>query len=203
MFDKCAAFFSSADVFEFSEEFCVHGYAYVVFHMRKPHILRILSILKSFISFTEQNTLRGTNMKTLRISDDAHQKLTALLGEITAQTMKMQTYTDAIESLLSQSVILPPELLNETQNFIDENKQLGYTTREEFIRDAIRYRLRFLRDQYEYIEIPVEEYEKLQQAIHDMDTGFLSVDDFIDQQVRNLLEKHQAWTKQKEDYEKR
>ena len=142
-------------------------------------------------------------MKTLRISDDAHQKLTALLGEITAQTMKMQTYTDAIESLLSQSVILPPELLNETQNFIDENKQLGYTTREEFIRDAIRYRLRFLRDQYEYIEIPIEEYEKLQQAIHDMDTGFLSVDDFIDQQVRNLLEKHQAWTKQKEDYEKR
>ena len=142
-------------------------------------------------------------MKTLRISDDAHQKLTALLGEITAQTMKMQTYTDAIESLLSQSVILPPELLNETQNFIEENKQLGYTTREEFIRDAIRYRLRFLRDQYEYIEIPMEEHEKLQQAIRDMDTGFLSVDDFIDQQVRNLLEKHQAWTKQKEDYEKR
>jgi len=142
-------------------------------------------------------------MKTLRISDDAHQKLTALLGEITAQTMKMQTYTDAIESLLSQSVILPPELLNETQSFIDENKQLGYTTREEFIRDAIRYRLRFLKDQYEYIEIPMEEYEKLQQAIHDMDTGFLSVDDFIDQQVRNLLEKHQAWAKQKEDYEKR
>jgi hypothetical protein len=142
-------------------------------------------------------------MKTLRISDDAHQKLTALLGEITAQTMKMQTYTDAIESLLSQSVILPPELLNETQNFIEENKQLGYTTREEFIRDAIRYRLRFLRDQYEYIEIPMEKYEKLQQAIRDMDTGFLSVDDFIDQQVRNLLEKHAAWTKQKEDYEKR
>jgi hypothetical protein len=117
--------------------------------------------------------------------------------------MKMQTYTDAIESLLSQSVILPPELLNETQSFIDENKQLGYTTREELIRDAIRYRLRFLKDQYEYIEIPMEEYEKLQQAIHDMDTGFLSVDDFIDQQVRSLLEKHQAWAKQKEDYEKR
>ena len=113
------------------------------------------------------------------------------------------SFTDAIESLLSQSVILPPELLNEIQGFIEENKQLGYTTREEFIRDAIRYRLRFLRDQYEYIEIPMEKYEKLQQAIRDMDTGFLSVDDFIDQQVRNLLEKHAAWTKQKEDYEKR
>jgi Arc/MetJ-type ribon-helix-helix transcriptional regulator len=173
------------------------------FNFCSLRILCIFNIQKSFISFTKQNILRGINMKTLRVSDDAHQKLTAMLGEITAQTMKMQTYTDAIESLLSQSVILPPELLNEIQGFIEENKQLGYTTREEFIRDAIRYRLRFLRDQYEYIEIPMEEYEKLQQAIRDMDMGFLSVDDFIDQQVRSLLEKHQAWTKQKEDYEKR
>jgi hypothetical protein len=59
-------------------------------------------------------------MKTLHISDDAHQKLTSILGEITAQTMKTQTYTDAIESLLSQSVILPPEFLNETQTFIEK-----------------------------------------------------------------------------------
>jgi hypothetical protein len=132
-------------------------------------------------------------MKTLRISDDAHQKLTAMLGDLTAQTMKMQTYTDAVESLLSQSVILPPELLNETQNFIDTNKQLGFTTREEFIRDAIRFRLSFLKDDYRCVEILKEEYEKTQQAIRDMDTGFLSVDDFIAQQIRNLLEKHTAW----------
>jgi Arc/MetJ-type ribon-helix-helix transcriptional regulator len=142
-------------------------------------------------------------MKTLRISDDAHQKLTGLLGDLTAQTMKMQTYTDAIESLLSQSVILPPELLNETQNFIDANRQLGFTSREEFIRDAIRFRLSFLKDEYKCVEIPKEEYEKLQQAIRDMDTDFLSVDDFIDWQIRNLLEKHASWVKQKEDYEKR
>jgi len=142
-------------------------------------------------------------MKTLRISDDAHQKLTALLGEITAQTMKMQTYTDAVESLLTQSVILPPELLTETENFIDINKQLGFTTREEFIRDAIRFRLRFLKDQYEYIEVPKEMHEKLQQAICEMDTPFQNANDFIDQQIRNLLEKYAAWIKQKEDYEKR
>lgn len=142
-------------------------------------------------------------MKTLRISNDAHQKLTALLGEITAQTMKMQTYTDAIENLLSQSVILPPELLTEIEGFVDENKHLGYTTREEFIRDAIRFRLRFLKEQYEYVEISKEDYEKLQQAINDMDTSFHSVNDFIDHQIRNLLEKHEAWTKQREKYEKR
>lgn len=141
-------------------------------------------------------------MKTLRISDDAHQKLTALLGELTAQTMKMQTYTGAIESLLSQSVILPPELLAQVESFIEENRHLGYTTREEFIRDAVRWRLRFLKGEYEYVEIPKEEYERLQQAIKEMSMPFLSVGDFIDQQIKVLLEKYAEWSKEKEAYEK-
>jgi Arc/MetJ-type ribon-helix-helix transcriptional regulator len=141
-------------------------------------------------------------MKTLRISEDAHQRLTALLGELTAQTMKMQTYTDAIESLLSQSVILPPEFLAQIESFIEENRHLGYTTREEFIRDAVRWRLRFLKEEYEYLEISREDYEKLQQAIKDMEMPFLSVGDFIDQQIKSLLEKHGEWTRQKEEYEK-
>ena len=139
-------------------------------------------------------------MKTLRISDDAHQKLTALLGEITAQTIKMQTYTDAIENLLSTSVMLPPELLIEIENFIDTNKNLGYTTREELIREAIRFKLNSLKGNCEYIEIPKEDYEKLQQALQDLDTGYLSADNFIEQQIRSLLEKHETWLKQKEDY---
>jgi len=142
-------------------------------------------------------------MKTLRISDDVHQKLTALLGELTAQTMKMQTYTDAIESLISQSVTLPSEFLAQVESFIDENRHLGYTTREEFIRDAVRWRLRFLKEEYEYIEVPREEFEKIQQAMKEMDMPFLSVSDFIDQQIKTLLEKHAEWTKQKEEYEKR
>lgn len=138
-------------------------------------------------------------MKTLRISDDAHQKLTAMLGEITAQTMKMQTYTDAIENLLSTSVILPPELLNETQNYIEANRQLGYTSREEFIRDAIRTQFRFIKDEYAYIEIQKDDYEKLQQAIKDLDTGFLSADDFISHQIHNVLEKHEGYLKEKNE----
>jgi Arc/MetJ-type ribon-helix-helix transcriptional regulator len=142
-------------------------------------------------------------MKTLRISEDAHQRLTALLGELTAQTMKMQTYTDAIESLLSQSVILPPEFLAQIESFIEENRHLGFTTREEFIRDAVRWRLRFLKEKYEYLEIPKEQYEKLQQAIKEMEMPFLSVSDFIDQQIRSLLEKHDEWMRQREEYEKK
>ena len=142
-------------------------------------------------------------MKTLRISDDAHQRLTALLGELTAQTMRMQTYTDAIENLLSQSVILPSEVLAQIENFIEENKHLGFMTREEFIRDAVRWRLRFLKGEYEYIEIPKEEYERLQQAIKDLDMPFLSVSDFVDQQIKSLLEKHAEWVRQSEVYEKK
>jgi hypothetical protein len=64
----------------------------------------------------------ATAMKTLRISDDAYQKLAAVLGEITAQAMRMHIYSDATENILSQSVILSPELLNETHNFIDAKK---------------------------------------------------------------------------------
>jgi Arc/MetJ-type ribon-helix-helix transcriptional regulator len=123
-----------------------------------------------------------------------------MLGEITAQTMKMQTYTDAIENLLSTSISLPPELLNETQNFIETNRNLGYTSREEFIRDAIRTQLRFSKE-FTYIEIQKEEYERAQQALQDLGTGFLGVDDFINEQIRNLLAKHAEYTKQKEAYE--
>ncbi|MGD6850820.1 MAG: ribbon-helix-helix domain-containing protein [Candidatus Bathyarchaeia archaeon] len=142
-------------------------------------------------------------MKTLRISDDAHQKLTAMLGEITAQTMKMQTYTDAIENMLSTSISLPPQLLNETQTFIETNRHLGYTSREEFIRDAIRKQLRTQKEEYTCIEVPKDEYEKMQQALQDLGTEFLSVDDFINQQIRSLLSKHQEWLKEKEAYERK
>jgi metal-responsive CopG/Arc/MetJ family transcriptional regulator len=142
-------------------------------------------------------------MKTLRISDDAHLRLTALLGELTAQTMRMQTYTDAIESLLSQSVILPPEVLVQIENFIEQNKHMGYTTKEEFIRDAVRLRLRTLKGEYESIEIPKDEYERLQQVIKDMDMPFRSVDGFVDQQIRNLLQKYAEYAGQKEAYEKK
>jgi metal-responsive CopG/Arc/MetJ family transcriptional regulator len=142
-------------------------------------------------------------MKTLRISEDAHQRLTALLGELMAQSMKMQTYTDAIESLLSQSVILPPELLVQIESFIGENRHLGYTSREEFIRDAVRWRLRILKEEIEYLEIPKEEYERLQQALKDMGMPFLSVSDFIDDQIKSLLEKYAEWLRQREEYEKK
>jgi len=137
-------------------------------------------------------------MKTLKISDDVHQKLTALLGELTAQTMKMQTYQDAIAALLSQSVVLPPELLREVENFIQKHKHKGYTRKEEFIRQAIRFLLKWESEEYEYIEIPKEKYERLNQALKEMNAPFYNADDFINRQIDEVLEKCERRLKEKE-----
>jgi len=123
-----------------------------------------------------------------------------LLGELTAQTMKMQTYQDAIEALLSQSVILPPELLNEIEEFIEKNRHKGYTRKEEFIRQAIRFLLKWESEEYEYIEVPREKYERLNEAIKEMNTPFYSAEEFINQQIDEVLEKYERWIEQKETY---
>jgi metal-responsive CopG/Arc/MetJ family transcriptional regulator len=134
-------------------------------------------------------------MKTLKISEDVHQKLTTLLGELMSQTSKMQTYQDAINALINESVILPQELITQTQSFIEENRQLGYTTKEEFIRDAIRFRLSWLKKEYEYIEMPKEQYDTLGEALKEMNTPYRSVEDFIDTQTRDALQKYEEWKK--------
>ncbi|MCW3996665.1 MAG: hypothetical protein NWE98_11035 [Candidatus Bathyarchaeota archaeon] len=41
-------------------------------------------------------------MKTVRVSDETHKKLTRLLGERMAKTGKAQTFNDVIEDLILQ-----------------------------------------------------------------------------------------------------
>jgi len=141
-------------------------------------------------------------MKTLRISDDVHERLTALLGELMAQTSKMQTYQDAIESLLKESVILPVDVIAEIENFTKENKQLGYTTKEEFVRDAIRRRLDVLNEECELIEIPKGEFDELDEAIGEMNLGYSNARDFIHSQIDAVLEEYKRFKKEREKVEK-
>jgi len=77
-------------------------------------------------------------LKTLKISDEVHGKLTAVLGELMAKTGQMKTYQDAMDALLNKSVILPENLLHEIDEFIVENRDLGYVTKEDFLRDAAK-----------------------------------------------------------------
>jgi len=134
-------------------------------------------------------------MKTIRVTDKAYEKLTALLGELTAQQRRLQTYSDAINNLLKEAVVLPGELLVQVENFIEIHRHLGYTTREEFIRDAIRKRIRELSGEFEYIEIPREDYERLSEAIREMEVPFLNPADFIYHHIKQVLKKYEEWKK--------
>ncbi len=133
------------------------------------------------------------SVKTLRISEDIHQRLTALLGELMAQTSKMQTYQDAINALINESIIMPQEVLAQIQIFIEENKHLGFTTKEEFIRDAIRFRLAWLSQKTEYVEIEKEQYALLDEAVREMNTPYRSAEGFINAQISEVLEKYEEW----------
>jgi hypothetical protein len=119
-----------------------------------------------------------------------------------AQTGKMQTYEDAIEAMLTRSVILPTEPLAQIESFIETNKRLGFITREEFIRDAARWRLKCLTEELEYVEIPRDKYERLEAAVKEMSTPYHSASDFIHKQVDEVLEKYDKWLKEQQGFGK-
>ena len=139
-------------------------------------------------------------MKTLRITDDVHEKLTGLLGELTAETLKMQTYTDAIKNLLDTSVLIPSDLLIKVEEFIKE-RDLGFTTREEFFREATRSALKYYGEDYEFISIRKEKYEKLNNAINDLNLPFMGIDSFVEEQIDKLLEQYDQWKEQQKEAE--
>jgi len=140
-------------------------------------------------------------LKTLRITDDVHEQLTGLLGELTAETKKMQTYTDAIHSLLAQSVIIPQELLAKVEIFIKE-RDLGFTTREEFFREAARRTLKLYDEDIECVHVRRHVYEKTKTAIDDLNLPYMDVDDFLEEQMKKLHEQHDQWKEQMEEAEK-
>ena len=129
-------------------------------------------------------------MKTLKISDGDHQKLTALLGELTARTGKMWTYMDVIDTLLERSSKLPIKLIAEVENFIEENKQLGYTTKEEFIRDSVRTSLKKLNEGKPHLKIPKKDSDELKRAIKEMKLPFTSTTDFVYNKIRKAIREH-------------
>ena len=78
-------------------------------------------------------------MKAIKISDQTHSELTRIVGKLTAESGVVKTYEDAVEALLHKSVIMQPEILQEIEDFIEKNKQFGYSSKEEFLRGAVRW----------------------------------------------------------------
>ena len=144
-----------------------------------------------------------TYMKTIRIDDETYKRLTVTLGTLMAQNKRMVTYSEAIEALLNRSITLNPDLIAEVEKYINENKQQGYITREEFIAEATRFLLRLKSKEYKYIEVPKEKYEKLNQALKEMDTPFYNAEDFVNKHINEALEKYETWLEEREKQLKR
>ncbi len=78
-------------------------------------------------------------MKAIKISDQTHSELTRIVGKLTAESGIVKTYEDAVKALLHKSLIMPPKVLQEVEDFIVKNKQFGYYSKEEFLRGAARW----------------------------------------------------------------
>ena len=105
--------------------------------------------------------------------------------------------------LLTTVVFPSSQGVSAREDFIEAHKHLGYMTREEFIRDATRSRLKTLTDEYEYIEIHKDEYEKLEAAIKEMTLPFHGISDYINSRIETALDKYAEWRQQRENLEKR
>ncbi|MEM2614969.1 MAG: ribbon-helix-helix domain-containing protein, partial [Nitrososphaerota archaeon] len=97
--------------------------------------------------------------------------------------------------LLTQSVIIPPELLKEVETFINQNKHLGYTSKEEFVRDAIRFRLQWLKDEYEYFEVPKVDIEKMNEIMETLNAptnAIRYIRETIENAVKRVFDEYQS-----------
>ncbi len=80
-------------------------------------------------------------MKTIKIDDENHARLTAILGHLIKESEKLGTYNDAITDLTKNHILVSPELISEANELIHHNRQLGISTLEEFAKNAFRFYL--------------------------------------------------------------
>jgi Arc/MetJ-type ribon-helix-helix transcriptional regulator len=134
-------------------------------------------------------------MKTLKVQDEIHEKLTTLVGELTAESGKLQTYADALTKLLETSIVFPEDLVQKINETIRSRRAVGYATVTDFVRDAARRRLDELMDEEFYINVPIpsEEYHLLNRAMEETGAEYRSADDYIRQHIREKTEEYQQY----------
>ena len=138
-------------------------------------------------------------MKTLRVQDEIHEKLTTLVGELTAQRRKLMTYADALTRLLETSIILPDDLVESITTTIKSPKVIGYTTVTDYVRDAVRRRLEEIKGEEFYVNVPIprESYDLLRKAIEEAGSPFRNADDYIMHHVREKIDEYQQYLSDK------
>ncbi len=134
-------------------------------------------------------------MKTLKVQDEIHEKLTTLVGELTAESGKLQTYADVLTKLLETSIILPEDLVAQITETIKNHRAVGYTTVTDFVRDAVRRRLEELKTEEFYVNVPIpqEEYHLLNKAMEETGAEYKNADDYIRQHIREKTEEYRQY----------
>jgi len=134
-------------------------------------------------------------VKTVKLQEEIHEKLTTLVGELTAESGKLQTYADVLNKLLKTSIILPDDLVSEIAKTIDNHRAVGYTTVTDFVRDAVRRRLEELKTEEFYVNVPIprEEYHLLNQAMEETGAEYKNADEYIRQHIREKTEEYQQY----------
>jgi hypothetical protein len=131
-------------------------------------------------------------MSKQQLADAVHEH-SRLLTELKGQLGKMQNSQDAVEAMLSQAVLLPKDLLDQIEEFIGKNARLGFVAREDFLKDAARFRLRYLSQEYEHVELPRKKTDRGEELIGEAELPFLGVADFLEQQLDALLKRYEEW----------
>jgi len=134
-------------------------------------------------------------MKTLKVQDGIHEKLTTLVGELTAESGKLQTYADALLRLIDTSIVLPEDLVEKIGQAIESRRAVGYTTTADFVRDAVRRRLEEVRAEEFYVNVPIprEDYELLNRAMEETGAPFKNADEYIRQHIRERIEQYEQY----------
>jgi len=140
-------------------------------------------------------------LKTVRVPEKMSEQCTVLVGRETVEKLEKQTYSDAIKYLLDHHVVFPPELVSHIEESI-KNKQLRYSSKEEFLYEAARQLLKYYNEDIVCIYVRRYTYEKAKTAIEDLGLPFTDVDDFFEEQTDKLLEQYDQWKIQKEEAEK-
>lgn len=140
-------------------------------------------------------------MKSIRIEDDLHGKLTSLVGELTASSGKMQTYADAIERLLNTSIILPHDLIKKINDLIRDGRLLGYSNHVEFVRDAVRYYMKELLEEEFYVKVPIprREYDILAKVLEKTAAPYADPSDYLRDHVHEIVEKYERETAERDE----
>ena len=136
-------------------------------------------------------------LKTARVTEKMSEQYTVLVGRETAEKLEKQTYSDAIKYLLDHHIVFSSEIISHIEELIKSNN-LGYCSKEEFLFEAARQLLKYYSEDIESIKVRRHLYEKTKNAIEDLDLPFISVDDFVEEQLKKLHEQHDQWKEQKE-----